>query len=307
MSAGWVAGGVRARGIARRQVGPEAARQLAASGSLESALRQLAAGPNDRGTRPGQTLPEAQHALSAALLWDLRVLAGWLPGGGGQLMRALAGWFEIANSDELLQRLSGRQAGEYFELGALATAWPRLRDSASPAGLRAALAASAWKDPGGDSEYALRLGMRARWAERVAALGGRAADWAAAGLALLLAGERFAAERAAPAVLRAAAVSLLGARAADAATLAELADRLPRRLSWALEHVADPADLWRGEAALWSRVERDGVALLRTSTLDFSPVLGAAAVLAADARRLRAALELAARGGGPLEAYDAVA
>jgi hypothetical protein len=36
-------------------------------------------------------------------------------------------------------------------------------------------------------------------------------------------------------------------------------------------------------------------------------VLGAVALLAADARRVRAALELAARGGAPLEAYDALA
>jgi hypothetical protein len=307
MSAGWVAGGVRARAIARRRVGAAATRRLAASGSLEAALRALAAGPADCGTRPGQALPEAQHAVAAAVLWDLRVLAGWLPRGGSQLMRPLAGWFEIANTDELLLQFSGRPAGEFFELGALATAWPRLRDSANPAGLRAALAASAWKDPGGDSAYALRTGMRVRWAERVAALGGRARDWAAASLALLLAGERFDGRRSPAPVLRAAATGLLGASMADAATLGELAGRMPRRLAWLLDGVADPADLWRAEAAWWRRIEQDGLALLRTSGLGPGPVLGAAAVLAADARRVRAALELAARGGGPLEAYDAVA
>ena len=307
MSAGWVAGGVRARAIARRRVGADVARRLAASASLEAALRTLAAGPSDRGSRPGQALPEAQQAVAAALLWDLRVLAGWLPGGGAQMMRPLAGWFEIANTDELLLQLSGRPAGEFFELGALATAWPRLRESDSPVGLRAVLAASAWKDPGGDSAYALPTGMRIRWAERVAALGGYARDWAAGGLALLLAGERFAAGRALEPVLRDAATDLLGARASDAATLGELADRLPGRLAWVLEGVAAPADLWRAEAAWWRRVEQEGLALLRASAFDFSPVLGAAAVLAADTRRVRAGLELAARGGGPLEAYDAVA
>jgi hypothetical protein len=307
MSAGWVAAAVRARAMARRQIGAEAARQLAASGSLETALRALAAGPTGRGTGPGQTLPAAQQAVSAALLWDLRVLAGWLPGGGGQLVRALAGWFEIANTDELVLRLSGRAAGSFFDLGALATAWPRLRESGSLADLRAVLAASPWKDPGGDSEYALRTGMRIRWAERVAAIGGRARDWAAAGLALLLAGEQLAAGRPAQPVLRTVAAGLLGQRAVDAPTLSELADRLPGRLSWVLDGLAVPADLWRGEAALWARVERDGQLLLRSPAYDFGPVLGAAAVLAADARRLNAALELASRGGGPLEAYDAVA
>jgi hypothetical protein len=307
MSTGWVAASVRARGIARHRIGEDAARQLAASGSLQEALRAIAAGPSDRGTEPGQELPVAQHAVAAALLWDLRVLAGWLPAGGGQLMRVLAGWFEIANTDELVLQLSGHTAGPFFELGALATAWPRLRESASLAGLRAALAASAWKDPGGDTEYALRIGMRVRWAERVAALGGRARDWAASGLALLLAGELFAVGRPAGPVLQAAAASLLGPHAADAVTLGDLADRIPGRLTWLLDEVSGPADLWRSEAAWWMRVERDGLALLHTSTFDFGPVLGAAAVLAADTRRVRAALELAARGGEPLEVYDAVA
>jgi hypothetical protein len=36
-------------------------------------------------------------------------------------------------------------------------------------------------------------------------------------------------------------------------------------------------------------------------------VLGAVAVLAADAHRVGAALELAARGGRPLEVFDALA
>ena len=54
-------------------------------------------------------------------------------------------------------------------------------------------------------------------------------------------------------------------------------------------------------------MERDGLGLLRSSASDWHPVLGAAAVLATDGRRAEAALELAARGGTPLEAYDALA
>lgn len=307
MSAGWAAGCVRARAIAQRRVGTQSARRIAASDSLDMALRLLAEGPTDRGTRPGQTLAVAQHAVTGAVLWDLRVLAGWLPPGGGQLMRPLAAWFEIVNIDELLQRLAGRPAADYFTLGALATAWPRLRDAGSAAALRAGLAGSAWKDPGGSSERALRIGVRARWAERVAALGEPARGWAAGAVALLLASERFADGRGPEPALRAAAAGLLGERCATAASLEELRGSLPRRLAWALAGVASPADLWQAETAWWSRVERDGIALVRASAFDFKPVLGAAAVLAADARRLCAALELAARGGGPLEAYDAVA
>jgi hypothetical protein len=307
VSAGWAAGSVRARAIARRRVGAEKARQIAASDSLHTALRLLVAGPTDRGTRPGQTLASAQHAVTGAVLWDLRVLAGWLPAGGSQLMRPLAGWFEIANIDELVQRLAGRPAGDYFELGALATAWLRLQDAGSIAQLRAVLARSAWKDPGGDSERVLRVGVRARWAVRVAAVGEPARTWAAAAVAVMLADERFAEGRTPQPALRGAAAALLGEHSADAASLEELRESLPRRLAWALEGVASPADLWQAETAWWDRVERDGVALVRTAAFDFRPVLGAAAVLAADARRVRAALELAARGGGPLEAYDAMA
>ena len=53
-----------------------------------------------------------------------------------------------------------------------------------------------------------------------------------------------------------------------------------------------------------ARVEQDGLRLLRAPGLDRRAVLGAVAVMACDAWRIRAALELAARGGAPVEAYD---
>ncbi len=80
MSGGWVAGSVRARALARRRLGADAARELAACGSLAEALQALAATPYGRESQPGLTLAEAQHGIAAAILWDLRVLAGWLPG-----------------------------------------------------------------------------------------------------------------------------------------------------------------------------------------------------------------------------------
>jgi hypothetical protein len=127
-----------------------------------------------------------------------------------------------------------RPAGEGFELGALATAWPRLRGSASLGELRAGLAASAWQDPGGDSGLEVRVGVRARWAQRAAALGRPAPAWAAGAAAMLVAGERLAADRPLNPAVQGVAHSLLGA-AADAATYAELRDRLPARLAWVLE------------------------------------------------------------------------
>jgi hypothetical protein len=306
VSAGWVAGSVRARALARRCLGAAAARQLAASGSLREALQALTGTYYGRDIRPGQTLAEGQQAIAGTILWDMRVLAGWLPGGGVSLLRRLAGWFEIANVDELLQAMAGRQAGQMFQLGALATAWPRLRGAATTAELRAALAGSAWRDPVTDAAAVIRLGLRARWAARVAECGDPARTWAAGAAALLIAGERFAAGRQLPPAVAGGAPGLLG-QAAEAATFGELAARLPARIRWVLDGVSSPGDLWRAEVAWWARVERDGFMLLRTSGLDSGPVLGAVAVLAADARRVRAALEIAARGGGPLEAYDAVA
>ena len=307
MSGGWVAGSVRARAMARRCIGADPARELAACGSLGEALQALAATPYGRQRLPGLTLSAAQHEVASVILWNLRVLAGWLPGDGVRLLRALAGWFELANVEERLQAIAGRPAEDEFALGALATAWPRLRQATSPAGLRAVLAASAWGDPGGDTAEAVVRGMRSRWAARVAAVGDPARSWAAGAEALLLAGQLFTPGRAARDTGTGGAPSMLGPEAADAATLAGLGRRLPARARWVLAGISSPGDLWRAEAAWWAGVERDGFRLLRTSGLDSGPVIGAVAVMAADAWRTRAALEIAARGGGPLEAYDALA
>jgi hypothetical protein len=317
VTAGWAAGSVRARGLARRRIGAGAARRLAGSRTLADALSLLAEtgyGPGLRAAtalagQPGAdqraVLAGAQHAVAATVLWDLRVLAGWLPPGGAQLIRVLAGWFEIANIDAHLARLEGRPAPDDFAPGALATAWPAVRRAATAAEVRAALARSAWRDPGGGSAAEIRVGLRARWAVRVADLGGPAAGWASSALAVLLAGERFGPGDDSP-LLRPAAVRLLGSPAARAGSLAELADRLPGRIGWVLAPVHAPADLWRAETAWWARTAATARRMLAEGGLDRGPVLGATMVLAADAREVAVALELAARGGRP-EVLDAVA
>jgi len=278
MTAGWVGGTVRAKAMARRVLGADITRQLAASTSLTEAQQMLEGTPFRSAAEPGMSLAAAQHAIAGTILWDVRVLAGWLPRDGVGLLRLLVGWFEIANVDELLQALAGRPPGAEFQLGALATAWPRLSESRSAAELRDALAASAWGDPGGVTRTDIRAGMRARWAARVAASGGRAGAWAAAATAV---------------------ASLSGPGSPRLGRPGRL--RSP-------ELVAAPAaEPCQAEANWWRRVEREGRALLRSSATDSGPVLGAIAVMAADARRIRAALASAARGGVPLEAYDALA
>jgi len=272
MSAGWAAGCVRARALVRSRTDTGVARRLAACGSLAEALHLLAATPYGANIRRDPTLAAAQHEVAGTLLWDLRVLAGWLPRDGVRLLRTLGGWFEIANVDELLQSIAGRPAGPEFRLGALATAWPRLRQAATASELRTALAASAWRDPGQPTAQAIRLGMRSRWAARIAELGEPARTWAAGAAVLLAPGEP--------------------------------TGSVPAHARWVLTGITSPDDLWRAESALMARVERDGMRLLRAPGMDPGVVLGAVAVMACHAWRIRAALELAARGGAPAEAFD---
>jgi hypothetical protein len=306
MSTAWVAGTVRARALARRRLGAGAARALAACPSLGDALAALAATPYRREVQQGQGLAEAQRAVSGTLLWHLRVLAGWLPRRGTQMLRVLAGWFEIANVDELLHRLAGGAAEEPFQLGALATAWPRLAVARSPGELRGLLAASPWGDPGGGTVRALQLGMRLTWLERIASVDA-AAPWAAGAAALVVARERFVTGRDLPTGTDTRAARLLGMAAPGAASLAELVRRLPPDAAWVLRDATDPDQLWHAEARWWSRVERDGFALLDGTRFGSAAVAGTVAVLATDAWRVQAALELAARGGRPLEAFDVLA
>ena len=299
MNAGWVAGAVRARALREHCLGQAGARRLAASGSLDNALRALSGTRYGEHAHPGLDLDAAQHAIAGSVLWDLRVLAGWLPGDGVRMLRTLAGWFELGNTEEMLTARPGAE----FDLGALATAWPRLR-AAGRTGLRPALAASPWQDPGGGDARAIRLGMRVRLAVRVAALGEPARTWAAGAAAILAAGELLAG-RPVPVGLR----SLTGPPAIRAGSLPELAAALSSRDQWVLVGIAAPGDLWRAEPRWRARVEEDGAWLMRISSLDSRVVLGAVAVLARDALRVGAALEVAARGGSPglLEAFDELA
>lgn len=298
MSAGWVAGSVRARSLARRRLGPAAARHLAASGSLRDAQHALGSTAYARHIRPGQDLAATQHSVASALLWDLRVLAGWLPQDGVRLLRVLAAWFEMANVDEMLQAFGGRSAGPEFQLGVLATSWPRLRQATSRPALRATLAASPWRDPGGDTDRAVRFGMRASYASRAAALGAPVRDWSAGAMVVLAAGEQAGGR---------ADGTVPGPAAAGPGALAELVRGLPPSARWVLDGVSAPDGLWRAEATWRGTVERDGLRLLRTSSLDSQVVVGAVAVMACDAWRICAALEIAARGGVPIGAYDELA
>lgn len=298
MSGAWVAGATRARALVRRRLGEAGALELAQAETFEAAVATLAAGPYGHDVRPGQDPVQAGHAVAATLLWHLRVLAGWVPRQGADTLRLLARWYEITNVDA---RLSGEDA--LFRLGALATSWPRLRQAATPQAMRVALATSAWGDPGGDSHREIQLGMRLSWAVHVADAFDPGVPWAAGAAALLVARERFLSRRELNPQAAARAVTLLGGQAARATSLPEMAAVLPAAAIWALEGLERPQDLWRGELRWWRRLDRDGRSLLADSRFRLEPVVGALAVLAADAWRTRTALALAARRAGDRDAW----
>ncbi|MDH6566143.1 hypothetical protein M2160_001164 [Streptomyces sp. SAI-117] len=304
MSAGWVAGATRARAMAAARAGPRAARELAAAPSLSEALRHLAHTVYRRGLDVTAGPGQAQRAVSDALLWQLRVLAGWQPGPGAAAVRLLASGFEIANTRDRLRSLAGAPQPPPYRLGALATAWPRLSRAASPAQVRAVLAASAWGDPGSGTPGALLTGMRLSAAARTAAHVPVAAHWAAGEAALVTAREVHLTGHRLTGTARQDAVRLLGTAAVGASAFKEFRARLPASARWALEGVEEPKDLWRAEARWWPSVERDAASMLAGARFDLSPVVGAAAALGADAWRVRAALECAAQGGRALEDFD---
>ncbi|MFD8723008.1 hypothetical protein ACFV2H_34830 [Streptomyces sp. NPDC059629] len=306
MSAGWVAGAVRARALAVRCPGAAGAREIATCPSLDEALRRLGGTPYVRYTREAVGLPEAQRAVSATLLWHLRVLAGWLPRGGARLLVPLVSGFEVAN---VVARVSPEPQDRVppYRLGALETAWRRLERAATPAELRAALAASPWGDPGGDTPWALVTGLRMAAARRTALAVPQARDWAVARAALLTARELFVHGRSLPEPVRRDAARLLGVGASTAASYREFRDGLPAPARRLLADVTEPAGLWRAEAGWWRTVRNDGAALLRDGRHGPGVVVGAVAVLSVDAWRVRAALESAARGGRLGEVFDALA
>ncbi|MFB6612695.1 V-type ATPase subunit [Streptomyces sp. NPDC056367] len=303
MGAGWVAGVSRARALTSQLLGAAAARELAASASLAQALRSLAGSPYREATAADSSLGDAQRAVAAALLWNLRVLAGWLPPGGARMLRPLAAGFEIANVEARLRSFAGTAPPPAYRLGALGTASRRLERADSADALRRTLATSPWGDPGAGTPWAVCVGMRMAAAARTAAVR-PARTWAEGRAALLTAREMFVHGRVLPAPVRVRAADVLGDGVLAASDFRDFHARLPSGARWAVEGVDDPADLWRAEARWWAVVGRDAQDMLRGSAYGPVTVVGAVAALSVDAWRVRAALELAAHGGGPMEVFD---
>lgn len=334
MRSDWVAASVRARSMAQRRAGAGTCRGIAAAPDLGSALERLGETAYADDLESVHTLAAAQRATRRTVLWQLRVLAGWLPASGARLVRSAAAVFEADNIVALELRLrrgqtlqdtvagpgtgtgadtgadysrSSATGGDFqpFDLGGLATAWPRLETAATVEELRSVLGSSPWGDPGQDA--ALSDVLTVVWLRRLANEAPAARSWAASTAALLSARLVFI-DRSAPgerllSLLR----PLIGTAWTEAATPDALRAALPPGAAQALDALQLPTELWRGEALLAARVEMDGFRLLRAGLPGPDVVLGAMAVLAVDAWRVRAALAAAAVNAGTSEVLDAVA
>jgi hypothetical protein len=296
---------VKARLLLGRRLGVETARQVAQRPSLAEAVAGLG-GTTYAGAAAARALEEAQRAVAASTLLQLRVLAAWLPPGGAAGLRALTAWFELSNLEDRLAYLSGGPLRAPFELGVLSSAWDAAASTQSPDELRRLLASSSWGDPGDSDPEQLQLGLRFAWARRVIAETPEARAWAAGAAAILLAEELLVARRRIdPVVARRVE---LGSHWQGAETLEELRARLPQPAAWALAGVGGPAELWRGRAAWWRVVEADAQQLVRSYRAGREVVVGAVALLALDAVRVATALAVAAHGGAPAarEVLDAL-
>jgi len=289
-----------------RRIGLDAARDVATRPSLDAALTALTATPYARDVQHGQALAVAQRAVVETMVWNCRVLAGWSPRGGAAMLRLLIAPLEAANIEDHVRALGGADVPPPYRLGSLSTAWSKLARTTSTAELHRVLAASPWGDPGDSADHEIGLTIRAILADRMMAAVPAAARWAAGRSALLVARECVVAGRTLPARARLAMARVLGQPALSARSLPALVAALPASSRWVLDDINDPVMLWHAETRWWAQVERDALGLTRRPVAGPEVLVGAVALVTADAWRVRGALELAARGGSPLEAFDAL-
>lgn len=228
-------------------------------------------------------LAGAQRAVWSALLWHLRILAGWESPVRPNPLRTLAGGYEIANVVGRLVELSGGPSTVPYELGSLSTAWDVVRKARRADEIRMVLARSEWGDPGGTEPGRVLLGLRLAWARRVCEEVPAAAPWARSAASALWSQMRSAEIRLEPSWRRDIR-ELIGSGQAEPA--------------------GTTASEWSDAARWWWEVERRSEQLLGgAGRPEPASTIGVAGLLAVDAWRTSAALALAgARPDGELEA-----
>lgn len=306
MSAGWVAATIRGRALARRIVGPRGAHRMATSSwpDARAALLETFYGTDLPADADRQA---ASHQAVEATMWQLRVMAGWLPPGQSVLARVFAGPMEIANIDGRLAQLAGLDANPPFRLGALAVAWPRVAAATSAEQVRSALATSVWRDPGGADATTVALSLRVAWARRLARQVPGTETWAKGAVAVLVARETFGFARTISDPTGRVVDDLIGHHWREASNLSSFVDQLPRSASWPLLDMHDADDLWRAEIAVGQRASSDAYRFASSGRYDKAAVTGAMALLLVDLWRVLGAIQLAGRAPIPEEFFDAVA
>jgi hypothetical protein len=300
MSAGWVAASVRARAMARRRLGAVGARRLREAGSFEAA-RALLADTAYSGAATAADLGAAQRAVADAVLWQVRVLAGWVPASGTRVVRAVVAAFERENLCDHLGDLLGdgrARPAEPFDLGSLSTVWNRARTAPTPTAFGEELAASPWGEVPVDDVAAFRDATAGVWLRRCLVEVPSAEEFVVTAALLLVARAQVLEGRPPGTALVAALDGVLGPRWPAATTLDDLRAALDPPARKVLEAVTAPDRLWLAEVALRQRTADAGARLLREPLPGPERVVGAIAVLAADAWNVRAALADAAAGGG---------
>jgi len=307
MSIGWVAGSVRARLLDRHRVGRDTARAIGESPTLAAARDRLGGTAYSKALDEATSIAATQHAVWATVLWDLRVLAGWLPARGVAALRTFAAFFEIENIESRLVALEGGGELTTFDLGALASVWPQMRDAVSSSDLRDRLRLW-WAEAESDDRADILRSCRLEWARRMSEIG-VAEQWGAGFAALVVARALVSGHHWGLDLTRRA--PQLGRRAASASSLDEFVSVLPDSARWVFEAVggvdANAADLWMAEARWWSRLDRDGGRLLRRTRPGPDIVIGAVGRRMSDAWRTTSVLSLVGRGPCGQELLDVLA
>ena len=276
MSAGWIAGDVRARELASQP--SDIAASVAAAPNLEAGIAVLGQAKWIRDIDEARTVAASQRAVLETLLWRLRVIAGWLPSEGVEMIRSCVLWFEVRNIEDRLAYFVGAPAPVPYELGRLGIISRALGATSSGEDIRRLMATSAWGDPGGVDAYRIRMWLRRTWHKRAREASPQLRVWSDAAAWLLADRERTA-----------------GRSGAD--HFAGTPPSLPSPWKWASVNWTG-ADLWRAEERWWTQVREEGLRLLHAPIGTPGPALGAIATLASSVHRIATALEIAAGVGG---------
>ncbi len=200
------------------------------------------------------------------------------------MVRSCVAWFEITNIEDRLAYFAGAPAAAPYELGRLGLISGSLRGTSGAEDIRRLMRTSAWGDPGSEDAYAIRMWLRHMWHRRARDASPELRIWADAAAWLFALRERVAAR-------------------AGADLMASKPPSLPLSWRWVTAATWSPDDMWRAEERWWAQVRQEGLQLLHEPVGGRGPALGAVTTLAASARRIATALEIAAGvGGGELDA-----